>query len=582
MILPIFDWRKLGKFTKYVTSFADAVFTVSPFLITYVALQKRFLLERNLNNLVAIQQRLGMSQSRMFKSTVVMIGAFSVTMMLFFAVRVVFFCTVSPYLIWVCDDFLWILYYSYMFFNMMKVSYLLKCIGACFTQLSFIHTSETFPKESLNDFFKTYSQLVDVVAGMNDVYDSTATLYFLSCYCVTLDMMTEVFVSTSHPWWSKLLFYAWTPLPIVGALYMFHACHTLTNQLFGGTPLSLDPPNFSKISKRALALAIIYGIVNAACISVPNLEWRVWGKFTRYVEICTHVISFATPFVIIFMAVQRRFLQERTLLNIIMIQQRLGLSQYRMFRSTRIMSVMLFAAIVCFLMYRMIATIAFGMHPRWLKAFLSAAFSTFVFSNLLTACYLLKCVSACFTQLTVTHSLEPFSNQSMIDFLKTYNELVDVVADMNHIYDVPITNYLLASFFVIMNSMTEIFVDSEEFITEKMYYYAWVQIPVVGAYYLLDICHKLTKEAEECNAAMVNSIIFHKSESVRSNPLILVHLSGRKTVIFKSCDTFIVDYSFGISMLAAFFTYIVILYQMEKDSSVKSTSVVSLLSNSTS
>ncbi|BET01667.1 Hypothetical protein NTJ_14483 [Nesidiocoris tenuis] len=336
--------------------------------------------------------------------------------------------------------------------------------------------------------------------------------------------------------------------------------HLKILRLFGLSTLIIDPPSFSKISYAYLLVSLAVFVASAVKEFHPALEWREAGALTLVLINTKKIGVIVGPAVITCRLISTRFLYEKLVNDLISVQRALGTITYKMFTSIKIVCALIGLVFLGFFVIRIIRVAFDGDGLIWALADVEVVvINVFAYLSLLQFIYLARCIGDCFSKLG-QHLAESALKMSLTDYVRTHNHLMDLSAELNTIFDASIT---LTLFFGFVSTLTTISMFITNELTEtlhKIRYYSYITIPTSMVLLVLETCQTVASQAEESNQRLLNFRIYKKPQTSEDD-LLLIHYSGRKPLTFKAFNALTVNYNLGVSMIAAFLTYVVVLFQ---------------------
>ncbi|BET02045.1 Hypothetical protein NTJ_14863 [Nesidiocoris tenuis] len=320
-------------------------------------------------------------------------------------------------------------------------------------------------------------------------------------------------------------------------------------------------------------------------------QMGTYGAYSGYLQKVANSLNIPAA---IYSMVMKRNLFHKAMRNLITSQDKLGIGDYDLPRPTKFVLISHFL-IVIFNIFIQITLLAV---TGW-EDLLFSSYSAFFWMAMYTVItctgfqftYLVGAISDCLLRSkTVTiaklkeQSFRPVyrqtsdssaiqrSNNIIKQFVLTQHQIFGIFDDFGDVYSSFVAIYLLGLFLATTNSCFVLFVTKVLIWPEIVQYVLWVLHHVVVACNLFSSCEGFREHAEECNKALLSYVIHDRSEIYQDNPLVMIHLSSRKTLTFTACKCVNVDYRLGLSMIAAFLTYIVVLFQIEKSPNTNGTS----------
>ncbi|BET01665.1 Hypothetical protein NTJ_14481 [Nesidiocoris tenuis] len=332
-------------------------------------------------------------------------------------------------------------------------------------------------------------------------------------------------------------------------------------KFYGSLPILQGDYSFSEISKIYLFLMGGFSIVNAIhSFSPAEGTWVKYGPFTSILITFEQIVYAITPFLIAYGVARNRYKFETGLKSLIKIQNRLGIDRYAMFKSLKAAIVYNIFALGVFVGENLVQWLLDRKPLTLLIDSIGwAVFYILAFGPIYPLIYILECICLCFDHLSCARI---DSDSKAHSFVQIYNRLIDVTINMNSYFDIPISITLLAGLMAIIDAVGYFLGEESVGLTSLplMLYYSGMVVNIVS---VIHFCQISVYKADQCNMVLFNCIVQHKHSIDVDNSLVLLHFCGQRQLIFKAGQCVVVDYQLGLSMFAAFITYIVLLYQIE-------------------
>lgn len=282
--------------------------------------------------------------------------------------------------------------------------------------------------------------------------------------------------------------------PFVSIENMSLFSHLRIFQFFGEIPIQISSTNPSKISVPFLIVSVVYSILNCTHYILyrpASSRWGNTGKFTSALVIAEKVVYSVTPPLITILSLRNRFKYEATMKKFIPLQVMLGIIHFKMFRS------IIFLALACGIVICSNLAHTIAICTSWYASdfcwydlldqifFFVLEIITIAYIGLFS--YYAQIISSCLNKMSQTLNTGE-SNPKM--HIRTYNDLVEIAADINEFFDPILSIALIAGVMVIIVSSTSVMFSQDNKDTlEKLMNFLWILAIVIALLHILYICH---------------------------------------------------------------------------------------------
>ncbi|KAF6206812.1 hypothetical protein GE061_018048 [Apolygus lucorum] len=108
---------------------------------------------------------------------------------------------------------------------------------------------------------------------------------------------------------------------------------------------------------------------------------------------------------------------------------------------------------------------------------------------------------------------------------------------------------------------------------QQLYTYVWVSVLAAILICTLRGCHSATSQANSCNELLLKHLVHTNKPEYKEQSLLVLHLCARKNLVFKAFKSFTINYTLGISMMAAYLTYVIVMFQVDHASKTSHSSM---------
>ncbi|BET01662.1 Hypothetical protein NTJ_14478 [Nesidiocoris tenuis] len=336
--------------------------------------------------------------------------------------------------------------------------------------------------------------------------------------------------------------------------------HLKIFRFFGFLPFKLSLPSIGGISKPFLCVSAVYSL-SMLCYS-SSRSFRTAGIAVEALVFAQLAMTIITPFLSMTNALYRRHDFGDVVIKLIALQTVLDLKKYPMFRTIKWFSAASLLTIASVITFR---TVRVALKSSPTSQLINEITSTILVVGLLSALaqftYLANCLSACFKKLSST-IIVGRSKTSVTQYLRTHNQIADLAMTINGIYNFVLSGTLFLSFGSIINMMSYTYTGKKLGDAERIRHVAFALFPIGLISHILHSCQSVTDWAEASNKALLDFRLHSNGRSFEDN-ILLLHYSGKKPLTFKVFSSIAINYNLGVSMLATFLTYTIVLYQSE-------------------
>ncbi|BET01663.1 Hypothetical protein NTJ_14479 [Nesidiocoris tenuis] len=334
--------------------------------------------------------------------------------------------------------------------------------------------------------------------------------------------------------------------------------HLKIFRYFGYLPLKLEN-RAGEISKPFLSLTIAIFAVMAFSTTYSNLSIATGNIAASALNQLKSLLSNVAPLLFFVHVIRRRGDFGKVTAKLMDLQRALDSTEYPMFWSVKIFSGIMLLMLAIMTIYRVIMVAAELSTPSRLVSELLLPVCLFpLLSVIAQFTYLANCLGVCFKKLRGSD----FGKITMTQYLHTYNEIVNLAEEINGIYDLALSTMLLLAFGNVIYTASFSFTAKQLSQIERIRYCSFLVVPVAVIVHILCSCQSVASSAAVCNKALLDFRIHECKRSIEDN-LLLLHYSGNRPLSFKASNAVTINYNLGVSMIATFLTYTIVLYQTE-------------------
>lgn len=208
-------------------------------IFTYLLIKKRFLFARALHNLMKAQLKLGIKEYRIFspiKSMIILTWVIFSISLVTRVVKLQAHGDFSDFIFGLYEITAWGVFYWFVFSVVCQFTYLILCVGACYSRLGSIPLSMLRirnSKSSVRNYVKMYDTLTGISQTFTDCYDCLIAGNLLSSFYSSLDFCILVLHKTNdvEANWAESEPLIWLMYLVLQAVHIIYCCQSVINKV---------------------------------------------------------------------------------------------------------------------------------------------------------------------------------------------------------------------------------------------------------------------------------------------------------------------------------------------------------------
>ncbi|KAF6206813.1 hypothetical protein GE061_018049 [Apolygus lucorum] len=354
--------------------------------------------------------------------------------------------------------------------------------------------------------------------------------------------------------------------------------HLKRIQFFTLMPLSLNSRSFFTVSCTYTFWTIITLIFNVLHHWVPELalQWDDTGPFSASLYFLMKIIYSALPAIYLTTTIRNRFKLERSTKRLLRVLRMLGMWTYPMHVSCIVFLAFYGIALAGFMLQ--VIGLFYSKTTEilpFIDVVLWHLLAIYIISWSFQFVYTVRTIQECYAKLPQTIAEE------LNLYFHIFHRLIDISADTNEFYDIPVSITLTLFLLNFVDYTNVAFSGVQLPLGQQLFLYLATISCIAMLTCILSSCHLASAQANCCNDQLLKHLDHTKNPAFQDHPHLIIHLCAKKDLEFKAFKSFTINYDLGSSMIAAYLTYVIVMFQLDHPPSTSSLAPDTMDYNST-